>query len=297
MINRKSEIRHCGHVTHNRWVIPLIIMALTAFACDLPAGLIPTAVPPTQIVATVASLPTQGLIAETVEPTISVELGPTSTPSATATVANPTPVNILPVIPGLGTTELTPQSGIIMESNLGSLSIYASIKAHDNRTASVAFSPDGLMLATGAYDKLAKVWSTATWMRMYRFQGHDFTIFQVAISPDSTRMATASNDGSVKIWNLTNGHLLKTITGFESTVHSVAFNPAGDLLIAGAGDGTLHVFSTSTWGHIQLLTGHRQAVNSLAFSNDGVLLASAADDGMVLIWQMPAGAMLRRMEV
>jgi cytochrome c len=225
MINRKPETRNCSHVTHNRWLVALIVLGLSAFACDLPAGLIPTTAPPTQIVATVASLPTQGPIEVTVEPTISVELGPTSTPEATATVANPTPVNILPVIPGLGTSELTTQTGIIMESNLGSLSIYASLKAHDNRTASVAFSPDGLMLATGAYDKLAKVWSTSTWMRLYRLQGHDFTVFQIAISPDSTRMATASNDGSLKIWNLTNGHLLKTITGFESTVHSVALFP------------------------------------------------------------------------
>ncbi len=80
MINRKSETRNSHHATNNRWLIALIILGLGVFACDLPAGLIPTTAPPTQIVATVASLPTQGPVEVTVEPTISVELGPTSTP-------------------------------------------------------------------------------------------------------------------------------------------------------------------------------------------------------------------------
>ena len=237
MDNRIFKIGERLHSARKSWMIAALLLALEAFACDLPAGLIPTTAPPPEVISTVASLPTLEQIAVTSEPTAELTTSPTNTPSATATVANPTLVNILPVIPNLMTPALTPLPPIISETSLSSLAVFTSIKAHDNRTASVAFSPDGLMLATGAYDKEAKAWSTTTWMRTYRFQGHIFTIFQVAISPDSTRLATASNDGSLKIWNLTNGRLVRTITGFESTVNSVTFNPAGNLLVAGAGDG------------------------------------------------------------
>src|SRR5262245_55884640 len=45
-------------------------------------------------------------------------------------------------------------------------------------------------------------------------------------------------------------------------------------------------------------TGHRSRVERLAYSPDGKLLASvAADDPRVLLWHVPSGQLLRRLEV
>lgn len=73
-----------------------------------------------------------------------------------------------------------------------------TLTGEENLT-SVAFSPDGKLLASGSYDKTVRVWDIQTADLKLTLKGHDDVVESVAFSPDGT-LASASADKTVKLW-------------------------------------------------------------------------------------------------
>jgi WD40 repeat protein len=54
------------------------------------------------------------------------------------------------------------------------------LRSHGDYVDSVAWSPDGKRLATGNYDKTAKVWDAATGKELLTLRGHSDIVEGVA---------------------------------------------------------------------------------------------------------------------
>src|SRR5262249_47263950 len=74
------------------------------------------------------------------------------------------------------------------------------IAGHSLPTRSVAFSPDGRLLATAAADGTACLWSAATGQELRRLDGRADTLRNVAFSPDGRTLAATGNDGDIRFW-------------------------------------------------------------------------------------------------
>jgi WD40 repeat protein len=77
-----------------------------------------------------------------------------------------------------------------------------TFRGHADFVISVAFSPDGQMLASGSYDKTIKLWDVQSGQEVRTFRGHTDLVTSVAFSPDGRLLASASQDGTVRLWGV-----------------------------------------------------------------------------------------------
>ncbi len=160
------------------------------------------------------------------------------------------------------------------------------LRTQGNPVNSVAFSPDGRMLASASSNTVT-LWSLATHRPVGApLEGHTGRVESVAFSPNGRILASAGDDHTVRLWNVADHRQLGApLRGHTAIVETVAFSPDGRILASGSGDETVRLWSVAT--HTQLgapLTGHTSFVFSVAFSPDGRMLASGGDDKTVKLW-------------
>ncbi|MGB6199948.1 MAG: WD40 repeat domain-containing protein [Candidatus Acidiferrales bacterium] len=121
-----------------------------------------------------------------------------------------------------------------------------TLPRQDNWTSSVAFSPDGKILATANWDAKVTLWDVASWKVLRTLSGQTDTITAVAFSPDGRTLASGCNDSSIKLWDVASGKELVTLAGHTDQVVSVVFSPDGKSLASGSFDNTIKLWDVAS---------------------------------------------------
>jgi WD40 repeat protein len=167
-----------------------------------------------------------------------------------------------------------------------------TLTGHTGNVRSVAFSPDGRLLASGSNDNMIKLWEVASGRELHTLRGHNDYVTSVAFSPDGRFLASSSWDKTVKLWEVVTGRWL-TRFEHENYVTSIAFSPDGQLLASGSYDRTIKLWEVHMGREVRTFFGHTGWVTSVAFSLDGQLLASGSQDGTIKFWEVANGKELR----
>jgi len=159
---------------------------------------------------------------------------------------------------------------------------------------SVAFSSDGMTLATGNDDGVVKIWNVVSGQEKNVLKGHTGMVSSLAFTTDGNTLVSGSYDGAVKLWNLATGSERTTLrSGKSRTVTSVAVTQDGSFLVAGSTDGTVTLWGGANSNPLLTFEAHKGQVNSVAISPDGKTLVSAGGairkPGEVKVWDVTIG--------
>ena len=164
-----------------------------------------------------------------------------------------------------------------------------SEQRHDyNPVASVAFSPDGTILATGSRNQSVKIWDLKTGRQVVLWEdkegiGGSDTMGLVAFSPDGTRLALGFDDGGVGLWDVATQTQVAFLKGHVEAVTSVSFSSDSATLASGSWDGTVKLWDVKTQQLLDSFDGS-YAGTSVSFSPDGGTLIAGGRDGLIRIW-------------
>lgn len=160
---------------------------------------------------------------------------------------------------------------------------------------SVAFSNNGLSMATGCMDGNAYLWSLTTGKCERYYQGHKGGVASIDCSPDGALVATGSFDRVAHIWSLPSGDCKCKLPGHRGTVTAVAFSPDGKTLCTGSEDCSAKLWDVKeergllTGAHLavhegETLVGHGGGVLSVAWEPNSRHVATGSTDGTARIW-------------
>jgi WD40 repeat protein len=171
----------------------------------------------------------------------------------------------------------------------------------------IAFSPDGLTVATGGDDQTIRTWDAETGAAIDTFTGHASVIRGLVFTPGLDVLSIAENK-SVYLWD-TNPEwtLTRTIGTVDSTdqladrVTALDFSPDGLLLATGSGEpsrsGEMKIWNVADGKLVlEIKEPHSDTIFGLEFSPDGKQIASCGADRFAKIFELETGKFIRSFE-
>lgn len=178
--------------------------------------------------------------------------------------------------------------------------------AHASPVTAIAFSRDGLKLATADNEGTIKIWEDARKLNSksaasITLKGHQERINTLGFSSDDKQLVSTSADKTARVWDTANaGATIRRLerSGVDCVV--ARFSPDGQLIAAADGS-SVRLWDAATGQLVrELSAGDNSRVSSVAFSpTDSRLLAvghgGQADVSHVALWDIDAGMEVGRL--
>jgi WD40 repeat protein len=156
----------------------------------------------------------------------------------------------------------------------------------------VAFSPDGSLLAAGAYGRVT-IWDLKTATPAKLLTNVLGAVDDLKFSPDGATLAVAGGQpsarGDLRLFRVADWSLTATLGGHTDVVSSVAFSPDGTKLASAGFDKTVRIWDLAKRQPLHTLTGHTDFVYAVAWDPKGKWIATASKDRTVKVVDADTG--------
>ncbi len=159
------------------------------------------------------------------------------------------------------------------------------LQGHFRMVDTLAFSPDGQILASGSDDWTVALWDVSARQKITTLSEHSRPIKAVAFAGNGATLVAGSEDETISLWHIVPQLYVSSFEAHEGAVRSLAFSPGGQALVSAGEDGMIRVWDVET--HRQLYEFphlHDDAVYAVAFTPGGRYLLSAGRDHRIVVW-------------
>ena len=123
-----------------------------------------------------------------------------------------------------------------------SLKPVARLLGHQKQVNHVTFSPNGLTIASAAFDNHVKLWNASDGKFLHSLRGHVGPVYMTSFSADSRLLVSASKDTTLKVWDCATGKMKEDLVGHKDEVFAVDWAPDGGKVGSGGKDKTVRVW-------------------------------------------------------
>lgn len=180
--------------------------------------------------------------------------------------------------------------------------VVAVLRSHDRGVTSVAFSPDGELLASASWDGSVKLWRREKTTFVLR-QSMEAGPSQVNFHPRGKLLASGSIATALLLWDLTRANpvVKHRLAGHQGRPFVTAFLADGSKLASACSVPQLRLWrlgpeGPEAWSSIGGTEEEKHGITSLAFTRDGRLLATASPTAFphLKLWQLSEDSMEER---
>ena len=154
---------------------------------------------------------------------------------------------------------------------------------------SLAWSPDGSILAVASSDRKINLLDTHNWQPVNQLRGFSAPILTMSFAPDGQRLVTGTNDHRIQVWDWRQSQDPVSLRISDRYADKIAFADAGQKLFVLGADLITRAYDTLTRRELFLLKGHHlekpyvtpvSLMHALAVSDDGKRIATTADESI-----------------
>ncbi|KAM5329836.1 LOW QUALITY PROTEIN: WD repeat-containing protein SL1-17-like [Glossophaga mutica] len=151
---------------------------------------------------------------------------------------------------------------------------------------SIAYSPDGKYLASGAINGIISIFDMATGKLLHTLEGHAMPICSLTFSPDSRFLVTASDDGYMEIYDVQHANLAGLLSGHASWVLNMAFCSDNTHFVSTSSDKSVKV-DVEMRTCVHAFFNHQDQVWGVKCNRNGSKIVSVRDDQEIHIYDCP----------
>ncbi|MGG6241151.1 AAA family ATPase [Nodosilinea sp. AN01ver1] len=162
---------------------------------------------------------------------------------------------------------------------------------------SLAFSPQGDLLAVGTETGQIWLWPVGTTYQTDVLSYHQVAVGALAFSPDGSQLASGDDSGQLCLWEVASGISQGQLESHQGPIHSLAYSAEGDRLVSGGDDQRACLWQTRDRTLLQSFqarsTASLRTAGFLADPNDPacppIPFAAGYDDHCLTIWNLETG--------
>jgi WD40 repeat protein/energy-coupling factor transporter ATP-binding protein EcfA2 len=174
--------------------------------------------------------------------------------------------------------------------------ILRALPISTSESNSVAFSPNGQILAIAGDDGIVQLWDVASGKVIHGFRGHTNRVRCVAFSRDGRRLASASDDHTVRLWDTVKRKETYRFHSKIGQVRAIAFNPDGQTIACAGTKGIICLWNGNQNKPLFQFCGQNGEVKSVTFSPDGQMIVGGGTDGSIWLWNVHTGVKVRQFD-